>query len=412
MEARWYVRLSLLSFLSITLMGLLMRAKVVFEMPWVVQKHLQLGHAFFALNGWVSFSLLWLIWVMFRKKFACQSKLMPWLLGGQYMLSWVLFAVYLRHGMGYWSFLVEELMFAWMILTAAHYIYLLFTLTSSRILRHWLFPALMFNVLAGAGLMYLAWHFMHRSLSMQQYLTGFYSYLHYQYNGWFLFGAMALTTADWTTHKRSGGYAWIKALAFLTMAGILLSLLWHPMPLWLYVFAIGVAIAQLLVWLRWIQLNQELLITESKKLGQPINWLLKLAGAAIVARMIFQILSTVPALEKIAFSFRPIVIAYLHLILLGVFSSFLLYWLIRQGWLPNNRLVKICIWLFLSAFLSTESLLALQGMASMSYSQIPLANELLLVFTALFPLSAAGLCWAAWLHKPLHRGAGLTPELA
>lgn len=400
MRWNWYLRLSALSFFIIACMGLLMRAKVVFEMPWVVQKHVQLAHAFFAFNGWVSFTLLWLLWYRLEKKYGIQPKGRMVLLFGHYTLSIGLLGTYLLHGMSYWSFVVETLLFAWMLGHGWSMLRAVNAQPNTQAVRLWLWPAWIFQWLGSAGMMFLFWHYLHRSLSMSHYLSGFYSYLHYQYNGWFLFAALSLLTAGWEFKNIQPRKALSMALVLLSFTGVLLSLLWRDLPLPLYALAIGVALAQLLVWLRWCSLHWEQLKLTFKQLPSPFRWLFALSGAALLARMSLQLLSTVPQLEQAAFSFRAIVIAYLHLVLLGIFSSFLFFWLLQQGWIAVNKLSKAWIWSFILAFMGTELLLGAQGTAAFAYLQIPFATELVLGISGLFPVSGLLLMYLTWLRKP------------
>lgn len=374
-----------------------MRAKVVFEMPFLVQKHVQLAHAFFAFNGWVSFTLLWLLAERLVHLGSQQGRLMQRMVLVQWLLSWVLFGVYLAFGMGYWSFVTESWLLLWLVAMVVVLLREVHRLPATASMRHWLYPALAFLLLSGSGTLLLFWHYMHRSLNMTNYLGSFYSYLHFQYNGWFLFGALALLQQylpDQSELRIKG-----RRLAWLALPGVLLSLLWQDLPLWLYIMSIAIAILQLLFWGDWLRQAWTALREEWGRMANPMRWLLPLAGAAVSARMLFQLLSTIPALEKAAFSFRPVVIAYLHLVLLGIFSSFLLYWLFRSGKLRVSFMSKTAVGLFLMAFLGTESVLAIMGTASFSYSQIPFANEALFVLTLLFPVAIGLLSRAAWPQK-------------
>lgn len=401
MPFRWFGFLSLVSLFTVSMLGLLMRAKVVFEMPFLVQKHLQLAHAFFAFNGWVSFTLLWLLADRLVQLGSTKGLLLQRMIGMQWLLSWTLFGVYLVFGMGYWSFVTETSLLLWLIALVVVLVREINRIPATVSMRHWLYPALAFLILSGSGTLLLFWHYMHRSLNMTNYLGSFYSYLHFQYNGWFLFGALALLQQfipDEQALRVRG-----RRLAWLALPGVLLSLLWMEMPPFLYGFAIAVAVLQLYFWADWLRLAWPALRIEWQQLAQPIRWLLPLAGAAVSARMLLQLLSTIPTLEKAAFSFRPVVIAYLHLVLLGIFSSFLLYWLFRSNKLHLNGLSRTAAGLFLLAFLGTESVLAVMGGASFSYTQIPYANESLLVLSLLFPISIGLMCRAAWPRKQLHR---------
>ena len=56
-----------------------------------------------------------------------------------------------------------------------------------------------------------------------------------------------------------------------------------------------------------------------------LKYILLFVGFALSAKFLLQLGSTIPALSQLGFGFRPIVIAYLHLVLLAVISLFLLF---------------------------------------------------------------------------------------
>ena len=87
--------------------------------------------------------------------------------------------------------------------------------------------------------------------------------------------------------------------------------------------------------------------------------------------------STVPLIGKLAFGFRPIVIAYLHLVLLAIISSFLLVYLFTNQLVVQNNAIKKALALFIIGIFLNEIVLAVQGIASFSYTLIPYANEML-----------------------------------
>jgi fucose 4-O-acetylase-like acetyltransferase len=87
----------------------------------------------------------------------------------------------------------------------------------------------------------------------------------------------------------------------------------------------------------------------------------------------------------LAFGFRPIVIAYLHLVLLGVITLFLLGYIFASPTykIPKGTFYGIII--FVAGIILNEAVLMIQGVASFSYTPIPYINvALLLVALTLF----------------------------
>ncbi len=379
---------------------MLMRTKVLFELPWVNQKHAQLAHSYFAFNGWISFTLLWLLVDLLHHNGITRLGKYKGLLGMQWALSWCLLISYLLHGMSYWSFVVESCMFGCVLIFATAFLRDVYASNISQQIKAWLVPAWFFYVLAGVGPMLLFWHYMHRTLSMTNYLSAFYGYLHFQFNGWFLFASLALLSQmllkipGVINHQQHA-----RIFAVLSFFGLLFSLLWMQLPTWLYVTTIVIGALQICLALHWFNSQKSALKSLANTLHQPYKSLLIIAGLALVARMLFQQMSTIPVLERAAFSFRPIIVGYIHLVLLGIFSSFLLFTFFYKGILAQNRLSFWGIICFILGFLATEVLLAVQGAASFAYVLMPWASSLLFACTMLFPLGLLLLLVSVNLHK-------------
>ena len=100
-------------------------------------------------------------------------------------------------------------------------------------------------------------------------------------------------------------------------------------------------------------------------------------------KILLQLGSTIPALSQLAFGFRPIVIAYLHLVLLAVISLFLLFYIYVNHFFLICKSIKFGVTLFSVGVFLNELVLAIQGIASFSYTVVPFVNELLFGIAAL-----------------------------
>ena len=57
-DLKHWLKLSLISLLTVGLLGVLMRYKICYELPFVDQKHTQHAHSHFAFAGWVTQTLM------------------------------------------------------------------------------------------------------------------------------------------------------------------------------------------------------------------------------------------------------------------------------------------------------------------------------------------------------------------
>lgn len=106
--------------------------------------------------------------------------------------------------------------------------------------------------------------------------------------------------------------------------------------------------------------------------------LFALSLVAFTIKIVLQLLSTIPALNQLAYGFRPIVIGYLHLVLLGFITLFILAYATGIHVIQyNSRMVNGAI-IFASGIIINEILLLFQGTAAMELISIPFNNEMLL----------------------------------
>ena len=86
--------------------------------------------------------------------------------------------------------------------------------------------------------------------------------------------------------------------------------------------------------------------------------LLLVALIGFILKLLLQLISALPAVAQMAYEVRPVVIAYLHLVLVGVISSFLLAWYLEKD-LLKTRSAQCGIMLYLISFFGMELCLLL-----------------------------------------------------
>ena len=108
-------------------------------------------------------------------------------------------------------------------------------------------------------------------------------------------------------------------------------------------------------------------------LNKTAQWLLLLSSIALSVKLFLQLGSTIPSLSILAFGFRPIVIGYLHLILLGVITMFLLGFFIAEKHIVLNPVTITGTRVFAAGIIVNEVI------AAITYTPVPFINELLLL---------------------------------
>ena len=127
-----------------------------------------------------------------------------------------------------------------------------------------------------------------------------------------------------------------------------------------------------------------------------LKYLIIFISFALSAKFLLQLGSTVPAISKLAFGFRPIVIAYLHLILLAIISLFLLLYIYANKFIVISKKTILGLILFSIGVVLNEVVLGVQGIASLSYTMIPFINEALFGIALLLFVS---ILWTSFFVK-------------
>lgn len=123
------------------------------------------------------------------------------------------------------------------------------------------------------------------------------------------------------------------------------------------------------------------------------RWLLLLSFIALSIKIFLQSGSVIPSMSTLAFGFRPIIIGYLHLVLLGVISLFILGYVFTEKLLLTNKIMMAGVYIFTAGIILNEIILMVQGTSAMFYVPVPNINEMLLsvtiiMFTGLLLMNA------------------------
>ncbi|NOQ70700.1 MAG: hypothetical protein GQ574_01790 [Crocinitomix sp.] len=234
----------------------------------------------------------------------------------------------------------------------------------------------------------------------ETYNSLIYSFLHLQYNGWFLFVVLGLffnlLDRNGIPYVEKFGTRFYWLFTIVVVPAISLSLLGMEFSSGIrsiaYVSAVIMGIA-LIYFIRTIPIKLTTYIA-SKSSWFKLFFFTFLVS--FVLKIILQCISVFPFFETYAFYNKPIIISYLHLSLIGSISFLFLALLIEKKWLVLNGLVKIGSSLLLLGFAVTEVLLALTGLG-LFHSQ-----TLLIMGSAAMTLGVLLLIVSGIQKKPKH----------
>jgi hypothetical protein len=102
-----------------------------------------------------------------------------------------------------------------------------------------------------------------------------------------------------------------------------------------------------------------------------------LISIALIIKFTLQIGSSIPYLNQLVFGMRPVVISYLHLVLLVIVSLFILLIAINLKAINLSNKQNINIKILVYAILINQLLLCIQAVSSFTYFSVPGINALL-----------------------------------
>jgi hypothetical protein len=370
------VSICLFNFFIVSLLGLLMRYKIGFEFPYLDQRNLQHAHSHFAFAGWVTLLLMVLMVKIIQSKRDFNSTYFNILLIIQLVCSYGVLISFIIQGYKFWTILFLVLLIFNSFAFSIEYIR-----RSSKINffegNKWFLAGLFFNFISTLGTFYLSYMMASHTFDQDKYLTSIYWYLHFQYNGFFFFGCLGLLV-DYLENQRINLLplrSIFKMFLISCVPAIGLSLLWMKLPVWIYYLIIPAALVQFFVWFKLLAFIKG--SSFEQKFPRLLRYLFVCLALSFTIKFLLQLGSSLPFINQLVFGSRPVIIAYLHLVLLVCISVFLLTYMYVKKLVVINKELQVGLAILILSIYINEILLAIHGAFSMIYILVPYINEML-----------------------------------
>lgn len=390
---KWF-QLALVSLIIVALYGTTMRYKIAFNFPYLEQKNLMHAHSHFGFIGWLSQIIYCgLALIIFPYISKIQQKKYIVLIIANLVCALCMLIAFTFTGYRVWSIIFTSLSILINIIFTVYFIMDSKFFPKDNPSKNWAITGLILNIVSSAGPICLAYIMTNKVVNFNFYLGSVYYYLHFQYNGWFFFGGMAMAVSILPKNFPSL-QKYFKAFAYTAIPTFFLSILWAKLPVWLYSITVVATLIQFFAWVILVYKGFNLL--KKQEIKNDIKWiniLFYASAFALTIKFTLQTISVIPSLSQMVYGFRPIIIAYIHLVLLGVFSLFILGYLLHKQYLKPVASIKFATLLFLAGVILNELVLAIQGFAALTYTPIPFINEMLFI-VALILLSSTILIYA------------------
>lgn len=386
-----WIKISFINLLVVAILGFLLRYKILYTFTYIDQKHLLHAHSHFAFTGWITQTLMALIVGFICNKHGKDLfKKYYWPLLFNLICSWGMLITFTIQGYGFYSIAFSTVsifvsywfaIIVWKDLNA---------IAENDIGIKWIKIALLSNVISSIGAFALAFLMANKIVHQNLYISAQYFFLHFQYNGWFFFCCMGLISSSLfnnIVNKRVLNKVFYSFTLSLIPA-FFLSILWMKLSSTLYFIIVISAIVQVVAWVYLLlHIKKNISLIKNKIANKIVVILYGLVATALSIKLLLQLGSIHPTLSKLAFGFRPIVIGYLHLVLLAIISLSIIGYVLYITKINMNDWLKRGVVLFAISIIFNEFLLMIQGFAALDYIVVPYINELLLLATVFLFIS-------------------------
>ncbi len=391
---RW-LGIALINFCVVALAGVTMRYKINFALPGVDQKYLMHAHSNFAFVGWVSIALMTMM-VRFLILHGVETNYLKYsrLFIVNVIIAYAMFIAFILQGYALFSIAFSTISILISFLFIYFYWKDLDKVKEAGFSQSWLKAGLLLWAFSSLGAFMLAYLMAKQIMIQDLYFASLYFFLHFQYNGWFLFICFGIFFAYLHRHGLTRIVSLSRRLFIIMAVTVVptyfLSILWLRLPAALHWIAYIAAILQLLVLVYFIQMLSYIKKSASIKFHPATRWLWGMAGFAFILKVVLQMLSILPFLSNFAFGFRPVIIGYLHLSFIGIISLFIFGYINEFIHRFSGKVSGIGMILFVIGFVMQELILMMQGLEAMNVEPVKFAS--IALFYCAF-LMAAGMIW-------------------
>lgn len=385
-----YSFISLFYFLIAASLGILLRLFPVTNVE-ATYKYIVHTHSHIALLGWVYIALTTLIFHLFIQKEA-RKKYLILFLATQITILGMLLSFPIT------GYALYSIIFSTLFLICTYWFYAFFrkhtTCVKNTFSYKFVNASLLFLVISSIGPWALGIIMNTLGNASHLYKNAIYFYLHFQYNGWFIFCLLGVFIFFLEKHEisinKKAFSLFYKLMILSCCFTLFLSFLWIKPSIFIYILAFLGAVLQLIALLKLQQIINNLKADLSKRITPFIYRLLQFIYVLFIFKIVLQLLTSIPFFAELVSQIIDFVIGYLHLTFLGIVSLSLFVFLKEFGLI---KLPKFWMKIYLTGFILSEILIFYKGFCNwQQFSIIHNYYEILVSVSALIPVAILGIC--------------------
>lgn len=359
---RW-VGIALINLAIVASLGLLLRSKMLFSIPFIDFKYLLHAHSHFAFGGWVTLALLSLMTYQILPSQYNRKSVYKWLLAGVLVNAFGMLFSFPFEGYAFFSILFSTLFIFSTYGFAFVFIKDIIQSPAGKSVKILSVSAMVYMAISSVGAFTLAYLLATKSNNVYLSKDAIYTYLHLQYNGFFTLAVFALML-HYIKAENKHTVRFAHLLNLSVIPSMFISYLWHyPDIITRIVAFAGCLLLMVCVISFLIMMRASMhLFKNLKRISKQIA---ALAMISFALKMIFQSLTIIPFLGPLIFTNRPVIIGFLHLVLLGFISLYLLAHFIQTDLLRDTKMATCALCIFIIGIVINEVVLFAQGLGIM-----------------------------------------------
>ncbi|MFD2550480.1 hypothetical protein ACFSQP_01500 [Bizionia sediminis] len=228
-------------------------------------------------------------------------------------------------------------------------------------------------------------------------------FLHFQFNGWFLFAVLAVACFQLQLKPSKNTNLFYYCLTAATLFTFAMPVQWfanHPILYWLNTIGLFLQITALIMVFKIIQTQPKNILKNSRPLARTMYIF---AFICFCVKILFQTASIIPVFSASLYTHHNFIIGFIHLTMLGVITGFIWAFLIQSRIFKITPTLRIGFTCFLLGFLCTEALLFMQGTFYLFQWGILPSYHLLLFSTSILLAAGVLLILLSYLQQNFKR---------
>ena len=215
-------------------------------------------------------------------------------------------------------------------------------------------------------------------------------FLHFQFNGWFLFAVMGLFFHILGIKDSVECQVIYWTLLLATLFTFALPINWyftHETLYWGNAFGVLLQVVAFILFLKIIKPTLHSMLSKASKLE---IYLYSVSIFCLSIKVALQLTSLLPDFSQVIYQHRYFVIGFIHLLMLGTVTGFLFAFLMRNQLTRPSSSLSFGVFCFLAGFLLTEMLLFIQGY--LYFAELPIMphyNLFLFIASIFLPIGIA-----------------------